>query len=123
RRRRPPESESAPPRTSRASRAASGTAPPSRSRPRPRSPQITVQVDVATSRIAAVTNWQRAAVIGAWAGAVLGALLVVVYDTSADVSVLEGRRGHMAFANAIRLILALAGGGAVLGVAVLRHRP
>jgi hypothetical protein len=51
---------------------------------------------------------------GAWGGAVLAAVLCVAYDTSSNVSVIEGGRAHLTF----RAILVLTAAGAAAGLIV-----
>ena len=51
-------------------------------------------------------------IVGVWGGAVLAALLCVAYDTSANVSALEGGQHHLTY----RQVLGFTGGGALAGL-------
>jgi len=51
---------------------------------------------------------------GAWGGAILAAVLCIAYDTSGNVSALEGGRAHLAFKTIVVLTVV----GAVIGLIV-----
>ena len=58
-------------------------------------------------------------IAGAWGGAMLAGMLCIAYNTSANVSALEGGREHMTFGYVATIIGAGAAAGLLAGAVVL----
>ena len=53
-------------------------------------------------------------IAGAWGGAMLAGLLCIAYNTSANVSALEGSRQHLTF----RSVAIITGAGGIVGLVI-----